>query len=171
MNILIDLLRRIHQEKKKEILLVSINRLFFFSLLEYLNDLIYLYDLDHWCFFVDFIRRSLVLNRFYFDSNLDSTCEKRWRESFYSTFVNNLINNHLWRTLNADLSTRLSLWSRFYYIFHKNKIEFFWKWWFYTWKIWNQKKIKKICTTSLDDSTQERKNFKMIYNLNINFLI
>ncbi len=133
MNILIDLFRQIHQDKKREILLVSIDRFFF--LLEYLDDLIYLYNLDHWCLFVHFIRRRLVLNRFYFDSNFDSMCEKRWRKSFYLILVNNLIDNHFWRTLNADSSTSLSLWNRFYYIFHKDKIEFFWEWWFYTWKV------------------------------------
>jgi hypothetical protein len=84
------------------------NRSFFcFSLLEYFDDLTYLYDLDHWCLFAHFIRRRLVLNRFYFDSNLDSMWKKWWRKSFYSILVNNLIDNHLWRTLNADSSTRL----------------------------------------------------------------
>ncbi len=48
MNVLIDLLRRIRQKKKKKVSCAVINRLFFFFfLLEYLDDLIYLYDLDH----------------------------------------------------------------------------------------------------------------------------
>jgi hypothetical protein len=115
MNILIDFLRRIHQKTKKKVSFVSIDHLFFFSVLEYFDDLTYLYDLDHWCLFTHFILRRLVLNRYYFDSNLDSMCEKKWRERFYSTFLNCLIDNHHWRTLNADSLTRLSLWNRFYH--------------------------------------------------------
>jgi hypothetical protein len=46
-DILIDFLRRIDQKKKREVSLVLIDRLFFFSLLEYFDDLIYLYDFDY----------------------------------------------------------------------------------------------------------------------------
>jgi hypothetical protein len=84
----INWLSSTNTSKKEKRNFARFNRSFFFSLLEYLDDLIYLYDLDHWCLFVHFISRRLVLNKYYFDSNLDSMCKKEWRERFYLIFVN-----------------------------------------------------------------------------------
>jgi hypothetical protein len=86
MNVLTDFLRKIRQKKKKEVSRALIDRLFFF-LLEYLNNLTYMYDLDHEYLFAHFISRRFMLNRYYFDSNLDSMWKKKERKRFYSIFI------------------------------------------------------------------------------------
>ncbi len=119
MNILTDLLRRIRQKKKKEILFVSIDRFFLFISISWWLDLF----IESWLLmsFCSFHITTSRVEQIYFESNLDSMCEKEWRERSYSIFVNCLIDNHHWRTLNADSSTRLSLWNRFYHWCYINR--------------------------------------------------
>jgi hypothetical protein len=44
-----------------------------------------------------------------------------WTFLFNSCFVNCLIDNHHWKTLNADSSTRLSWWNRFHHWCYVNR--------------------------------------------------
>jgi hypothetical protein len=122
MNVLTDLLREIRQKKKKEVSRALVDRLFFFFFFTWVS---WWRDFYVWSwsriFFCSFHITTSHAEQILFRLESWFDVKKRRTRTFLFNSRQLSIDNHHWRILNADSSTRLSLWNRFYHWCYVNR--------------------------------------------------